>query len=199
MDAETGSEQSNAISSPSRFAIYMVYFIEFIRIALTTAGYGISYYYFVDSHFTKSETTMASKVAESVRWLQLGLSAGLSAPCALEGIFFAEAAAREKGYDRGFDYATGRNPYATQSTLWFLVSFIIGLITFFVYPRETPAQLVLILLQLLFFTLSAFNHCYEALVHGNWVCENTMRPILSFTMIMGAVPMVYEAFFGEPL
>lgn len=38
-------------------------------------------------HFTKSETTMASKVAESVRWLQLGLSAGLSAPCALEGGF----------------------------------------------------------------------------------------------------------------
>ena len=90
-------------------------------------------------------------------------------------------------YDRGFDFSTGRNPYATQSTLWFASSCIVGVVAFFVYPRECSPQIVLATLQLLFFLMSALNHAYETVSHGNWLWQNMNRVLLSLAMVAGAV------------
>ncbi|CAE7474356.1 unnamed protein product [Symbiodinium sp. CCMP2456] len=149
---------------------------EFSRIALAIAGYAVAYIYSAQGHDE-----------DAARLLQLGLSVALSGTCALEGICFYETAARQKGYDRGFDFSAGRNPYATQSTLWFASSCIVGVVAFFAYPRESSAQIVLATLQLLFFLMSALNHVYETVSHGNWRWQNVNRPLLSVAMVAGAV------------
>ena len=74
-----------------------------------------------------------------------------------------------------------------QSTLWFASSCIVGVVAFFVYPRESSPQIVLATLQLLFFLMSALNHAYETVSHGNWRWQNVNRPLLSAAMVAGAV------------
>jgi len=184
MELESGSAQSKSTSTPQerRGSVVMVHAIEFSRIALAMAGYAVAYVYSSQGH-----------VEDAARVLQLGLAVALSGTCALEGICFYETAARQKGYDRGFDFSTGRNPYAAQSTLWFASSCIVGVVAFFVYPRETSPQIVLATLQLLFFLMSALNHAYETVSHGNWCWQNVNRPLLSAAMVAGAVPILLKA------
>ncbi|CAE7636913.1 unnamed protein product, partial [Symbiodinium sp. KB8] len=177
MELESGSAQSKSTSAPQerRGSVVMVRVIEFSRIALAIAGYAVAYVYSAQGH-----------VEDAARLLQLGLSVALSGTCALEGICFYETAARQKGYDRGFDFSTGRNPYATQSTLWFASSCIVGVVAFFVYHRESSPQIALATLQLLFFLMSALNHAYETVAHGSWRWQNVNRPLLSVAMVAGA-------------
>ncbi|CAE7726816.1 unnamed protein product, partial [Symbiodinium pilosum] len=177
IELESGSAQSKSTSAPQERhgSVVMVHVIEFSRIALAMAGCAVAYAYSTQGH-----------VEDAARLLQLGLSVALSGTCALEGICFYETAARQKGYDRGFDFSNGRNPYATQSTLWFAASCLVGVVAFFVYPRNPSAQIVLATLQLLFFLMSALNHAYEAVSHGNWRWQNVSRPLLSVAMVAGA-------------
>ncbi|CAE7474340.1 unnamed protein product [Symbiodinium sp. CCMP2456] len=182
VDLESGSTQTTSTwTSEHRGSVVMVRVIEFSRIALAIAGYAVAYYFSI--HGSRED---------AARFLQLALSVALSGTCALEGACFYETAARQKGYDRGFDFSTGRNPYATQSTLWFASSCIVGVVAFFAYPRESSAQIVLATLQLLFFIMSALNHGYETVAHGNWRWQNMNRPLLSLAMVAGAVPILLK-------
>ncbi|CAE7249271.1 irc3 [Symbiodinium microadriaticum] len=182
VDLESGSSQtSSTCTSEHCGSIVMVRAIEISRIALTAAGYTVAYFFSI--HGSREDAT---------RFLQLALSVALSGTCALEGACFYETAARQKGYDRGFDFSTGRNPYATQSTLWFASSCIVGVVAFFVYSRESSPQIVLATLQLSFFLMSALNHWYETVAHGNWHWQNMARPVLSLAMVTGAVPILMK-------
>lgn len=184
MDLENGSDSSEISASAARSPIvgaHRVYFIEMLRIVLTCAGYAIAYHFYFQDHFVAS-----------VRWLQVSLTSGLCGTSVIEGIWCYEAAGRLKGYDESFNYEKGRNPYQTQNTLWFAASFFVGCATFCAYAKMAPPQVVIVVLQLVFFSLSAINHSYEAVVNGKWQWQNINRPIFSLSMIAGAVPILIK-------
>lgn len=184
MDLESGSQSSSASeSSPKVEGTCTVRVIEIFRILLCCAGYALAYHYYSQKHYVAA-----------VRWLQMALSGALCGTAVVEGIWFYEAAGRLKGYHQGFDYSVGRNPYQTQNTVWFATSLVISCATFCAYSDVAPPQIVMVGLQLLFFTLSAMNHTYEAVAHGNCRWQNINRPIFSLLMLAGALPILNEAF-----
>lgn len=186
MDLESGSQSSSSASESSPQKVdgtCMVRVIEIFRILLCCAGYAWAYHYYSQKHFVTA-----------VRWLQVALSHALCGTAVVEGIWFYEAAGRLKGYHQGFDYSVGRNPYQTQNTLWFATSLVISCATFCAYSDLAPPQIAMGGLQLLFFTLSAMNHTYEAVAHGNCHWQNINRPILSLLLLAGALPILSKAF-----
>ena len=122
--------------------------------------------------------------------LVLTLGIGMCGTCAFESLFLSKATAREKGYDLGEEQVS---PYQIQNAMWFVSgTFMAGFVYWF-YPTSKPAGATYVLLILIFFGLSALNHGYQAIRHGNLTWQNLNRPFLFVTLIAASVPVIAQS------
>ena len=150
--------------------------IEMIRIATMMAGF----YWIYDRQALGLEV-------EALRFLVLTLALSLCGTCALEGVFFSESSAREKGYRVEGER---KSPYQVQNLAWFLAATATGVWLFEVDSQDPAALLGYAVFVLLFFGLSALNHGYQAIRFGNLTWQNVNRPVLFGVLIVAAVPVI---------
>ena len=153
--------------------------LEGIRIFGTAIGFYLVY----DAYDAKDMT-------DAIRLLTLTLGLGMCGTCAIESLFFAKATAREKGYDLGDDRIS---PYQRQNALWFVAGTITAVFLALTYPASKPAHVGYVILISTFFGLSAINHAYETVRHGNMTWQNLNRPFLFATLIAAAAPVIMKA------
>ena len=99
--------------------------------------------------------------------------AGLSA---VEGLFFSDHAAVEKGFEQGSNYQR-------QNAFWFLSTAITSLVIFFAGWNEY-ANLSLVLVFCTFLILSAANHAYSMIADKNIRWQNVIRPFLTVLLTL---------------
>ena len=124
----------------------------------------------------------------SIKILTLTFAIAMCGTLAFEGIFLAKAAAREKGYDQVSSAMI--DPYQLQNTMWFLAATIAGVVWAAWFPDAIEAFLLYVVLICGFFALSALNHAWQAIGHGNRTWQNLSRPFLSLAMVGGSVPII---------
>lgn len=135
----------------------MIKVLEILRWEMVIAGYVIAYVF-------HNETPQGILHVMSP-WI-IGGIAGLSG---IEGLFFADKAAKEKGFE------TGSN-YQRQNAFWFITVTAVALLVYFA-NWGVKADLTITLVFLVFLTLSAGNHLYQAVANHNTKWNNLIRPI----------------------
>jgi len=155
----------------------LVKFVELVRILGVALGFYLSY----------AARDVPTSPA-SIRLLALTIAIAMCGTLSLEGIFLAKAAAREKGYDQVNDLMV--DPYQLQNTMWFVAASVTGIAWTAWFPDATEAFLLYVVLICCFFVLSAMNHAWQAIVHGNKTWQNLSRPFLSLAMVVGSVPLI---------
>ncbi|OFY51697.1 MAG: hypothetical protein A2W85_08575 [Bacteroidetes bacterium GWF2_41_31] len=88
---------------------------------------------------------------------------------AVEGLFFGKDAARAKGYG-------ANSAYQIQTALFFLSITFMSIWLYFVH-WGVWSEITLLFTFLLSLLLSAINHTYQAIAHGNYTWNNLIRPI----------------------
>ena len=104
-------------------------------------------------------------------WI-IGSIAGLTG---IEGIFFAKAAAKEKGFEYGSNYQR-------QSAFAFIAIATISLLIYFA-GWDIQANITIVLTFLLFLTLSAINHTFSIFAEHNLKWQNMIRPIFTIALL----------------
>ena len=155
----------------------LVKLVEAVRILGTAVGFVLAY-----------DAWGEPASVEPIRMLALTLAIPMCGTCALEGLFLTRATAREKGYASAGDDSI--NPYQIQNTMWFLSAALVGLAWVLFVPEATQAFVLYVLLILGFFLLSAINHAWQAIAHGNRTWQNLDRPFLAAAMIGGSLPII---------
>lgn len=155
----------------------LVRLVEFIRIFGTALGFYLAY---VALGVPSSPT--------SIRILALTFAIAMCGTLAFEGTFLAKATAREKGYDQLNSAMI--DPYQLQNTMWFLAATVVGVAWAAWFPDAAEAFLLYVVLICSFFVLSALNHAWQAIEHGNRTWQNLSRPFLSLAMVVGSVPII---------
>lgn len=155
----------------------LVKLVEFVRIFGAAMGFYLVY-----------ASLEASSSPTSIRTLALTFAIPMCGTLAAEGMFLAKATAREKGYDHVGNEMI--DPYQIQNTMWFLAATIAGVVWFVWFPDATMAFLLYVVFICCFFVLSALNHAWQAIVHGNRTWQNLSRPFLSLAMVAGSVPVI---------
>ena len=158
----------------------LVKLVEVVRILGTGVGFVLAYGFWGDP-----------TPAESIRILALTLALPMCGTCALEGLFLSRATAREKGYASKGEPAI--NPYQIQNAMWFLAATLVGLGWGLFSPDATRAFVLYVVLILGFFLLSAINHSWQAIAHGNRTWQNLDRPFLAAAMVGGSLPIILSA------
>ncbi len=143
-------------------------------------GTAIGFYFVYDAYGVNDFT-------EALMRLVLTLGIGLCGTCAVESLFLSKATAKEKGYDQGDDSV---NPYQTQNAMWFVAGTFMAVFVYLVYPNSNPAGVTYLLLIVIFFGLSAVNHAYQAISHGNLTWQNLNRPFLFAGLIAASIPVL---------
>ncbi len=98
----------------------------------------------------------------------IGSVAGLSG---IEGLFFSEKAAQEKGFEKGSNYQR-------QNAFWFLSIAVIAILTY-ISGWNAYANIALVFVFCLFLILSAINHTYTIFSEENRTWQNVIRPVLT--------------------
>ena len=109
----------------------------------------------------------------------------MSGTVALESLFLGEVGAEKIGYqpNRAYQIQSGLNNLATALT---------ALLVFFLdWGRYADASVVVVML--LFFTLSAANHTATALRDHNWKPVNLMRPVMVLLLLGILLPPMIQA------
>ncbi len=136
--------------------------LEITRIVGAIAGYFVAY-------FTTDDPAQMIKIL--TLWMILFI-AGLSG---IEGLFFPNQAAREKGYE------TGSN-YQRQTAFFFLALAIMAVVVYFM-KWGVFAELSLSFTFLLFLLMSTINHAYQAIAKKNFKWNNVIRPFQTLFLI----------------
>lgn len=97
-------------------------------------------------------STVGSNAQDRLGILQVCLVTAIAGLTAMEGLFFADGAAQLSGYGAG-------NPYQRQSAMNNLALTVVSLVVFFA-GWGVYAALAVMLVLLVFLTLSAINHAY---------------------------------------
>ena len=147
----------------------LVKIVEAMRIISTAVGFSLAY-----------KALEHPPTDQAIRTLTLTYAISLCGTCAFEGLFLAKATAKEKGYDHGQEVRV--NPYHRQNTMWFLSASIVGVAWASNSTTTVNASLLYITLTGGFFILSAINHAWEAIAHGNSTWQNLNRPFLLLAM-----------------
>ncbi|MCP4001351.1 MAG: hypothetical protein GY727_10620 [Gammaproteobacteria bacterium] len=153
---------------------------EWLRIGGIAAGF----FFIYDTYDTHS----TDNAIEAARFLTLVVGLALCGTCAIEGFFFPQASAHEKGFDIG---AGRSNPYHRQNTLWFFSAAVMSVIVFVWYPDSPSANATYLLFVNLFLGLSAINHALEAIGNHNLTWQNLNRPFLFIALIAATVPILH--------
>lgn len=152
--------------------------IEFLRIAGAT--FGVFWAYNVGM---ETSTPHESVLHIITPWLIVSI-AGTSA---IEGLFFGEQTAAEKGF-------VNDGNYAYQSRIGLLSYAVISLLVYF-ENWGSKAELTIILTFMFFMLFSALNHAYQAVVKKNYHWQNLNRPFLTILLIMAIWHPVYNLLF----
>lgn len=155
----------------------LVKLVEVIRILGVVLGFFLAY-----------AALGAQSSPISIRVLALTFAIAMCGTLAVEGIFLAKAAAREKGFDQVGSAMI--DPYQRQNTMWFLAATLAGVAWAVWFPDAIEAFLLYVVLICSFFVLSALNHAWQAIEHGNRTWQNISRPFLSLALVAGSVPIV---------
>ena len=116
-------------------------------------------------------------------WVVISL-AGLSG---VESVFLGRAASELSGY--------ARSPYQRQSGMNNLaLALVAAAVTWFQWG--TWAEITVMSVLLVFLVFSAANHAYSALTEGNRNPRNLLRPVLTLTLVVLAVPFMIRAAQG---
>ena len=70
---------------------------------------------------------------------------------------------------------------------------VASVVVFAGYPTSRPASVTYLVLVTLFFGLSALNHAYQAIRHGNLTWQNLNRPFLFAALVAATVPILLSA------
>lgn len=132
--------------------------LEALRIAGTFLGVFLAYYY-GDS---------PEEVLRIMTPWFVGSIAGLSA---IEGLFFGDKAAKEKGFE-------GRSNYQRQNAFWFLAVAVTSLAAFIAH-WDAYANVAVVSVFCLFLILSAANHTWSMIAERNTKWQNVIRPVLT--------------------
>lgn len=97
----------------------------------------------------------------------------------IEGLFFGEKAALEKGYETGSNYQ--------KQSAFALLSYAVGAIVVYIANWGIKAELTILFVFFFFFTLSAINHGLEAIRHKNYKWQNINRPFLLVLLLTGFI------------
>ena len=111
---------------------------------------------------------------------------GVSGISGLEGLFFAKASAKLKGFE------TGSN-YQRQSAIALLSYAVISVIVYLL-KWGIKSELTILFVFLFFFFFSAINHGVSAIKDKNYKWQNINRPVITFLLIVGIIYPVIKAF-----
>lgn len=103
----------------------------------------------------------------------------------LEGLFFGDAAAEAKGFEKGSNYQK-------QSAIALLSYAVVALVVFF-YGWGIKSELTILFAFMFFFTFSAINHGIDAIKRKNYKWANINRPFLTLMLIAGLIVPVLGA------
>lgn len=145
--------------------------LEFLRNSCAGVGFYLAYI-----HYFKKEYPAALHV------LILLVVIPLSGLTGLESVLFSNAAAKAKGRDIG-------NPYQIQSGLNNLAIAITAMIVWY-FQWGIFANLTVLFVMLIFFSLSAINHAVEFFIQGNKKIIHLMRLILSLFLVLASLPII---------
>lgn len=107
----------------------------------------------------------------------------LSGTVAFGLLFLGESASERIGYapDRAFQIQSGLNNLAVVTAFALVLLF----------KWNIYAHLALLLVVLVFFTLSSINHTRSWLIGGNRKTANIIRPFVTLLLIAGTIPAVW--------
>jgi hypothetical protein len=103
----------------------------------------------------------------------------------IEGVFFAEGAAKSSGYGTGSAYQrqSGMNNLAVA----------LAAILVYVLKWGFYAEAALILVVLLFFSMSGLNHLYSAIKENNKITRSYIRPIMTLLLDIAVLIFLIRA------
>ena len=134
----------------------VVKLFEITRIIAVVIGFFLAYFY---------GGTAEDIIHILLPWLIVPIM-GFSA---VEGLFFGKDAARAKGYG-------ANSAYQIQTALFFLSITFMSIWLYFA-NWGVWSEITLLFTFLLSLLLSAINHTYQAIAHGNYAWNNLIRPI----------------------
>jgi len=146
--------------------------LEILRWVCIIAGFNLAYFLGKDS---------ADQLHIIMPWLVIPL-AGLTG---IESVFFGKTASELSGY--------GYNPaYQRQSGLNNIAMAITAIIVS-LFGWGTYAEAAVLMILLIFLTLSACNHTYSAIKDKNYKLKNLLRPIMTILLLSFTVPFIIRA------
>ncbi len=148
--------------------------LEVLRIAGACLGVFLAYYY---------GRTPEEVLRIMTPWL-IGSIAGCSA---IDGLFFGNEAAAEKGFEQG-------SHYQRQNGFWFLAVAVTALVIFYA-GWNAYANIALVFVFCLFLILSAANHTWSLIVEKNTSWQNAIRPLLTVLFTLAFVHPVTAILF----
>jgi hypothetical protein len=139
------------------------------------AGFG---FYFAYVHYAQNEYVVALHILIIFVVIPLAGFTGLGS------VLFSDAAAKAKGREVGSAYQiqSGMNNLAVAITAIIILYFKWG-----VY-----AELSVLFVSLIFFSLSAINHAVEFFKQGNKKIIHLMRPIFSLLLVLASLPIIMK-------
>lgn len=142
--------------------------LDFLRIALVAA----SFYFGYDAGFEDVYNPEAQLhlMIPAVIFAVAGISS-------IEGLFFAENAAKIKGYEQGSNYQ--------KQSAFAMLSITITSILIYFLNWGIKSELTILFAFLIFFSFSAANHAYDAIKRKNYKWQNMNRPFITLLLLAG--------------
>lgn len=145
--------------------------MEFVRIA----GVGLAFYLGYAAGYAEEVYNPSAQLHVMIPLCILFI-AGFSS---VEGIFFGRQAAEAKGYEQGSNYQL-------QSAFALLAVTLTSIMVWWL-DWGIRAELTIFTVFILFFTLSAVNHGWQAVKHHNYKFANINRPFLVLLLMSGFI------------
>lgn len=146
--------------------------LEIVRWLCIIVGFNLAYFLGQDP---------AGQLHIIMPWLVIPL-AGLTG---IESVWLGKAASELSGY--------GYNPaYQRQSGLNNIAVAITAIIVL-LFGWGTYAEATVLMIVLIFLTLSACNHAYSAIKDKNYALKNLLRPLMTALLLAFTVPFIIRA------
>jgi len=147
-----------------------------LEIAQTSfVGFG---FYFAYLYYYQNKYIIALRILIIFAVIPLTGLTGLSS------ILFSDTVAKAKGWHAG-------SPYQIQSGMNNLSVAITAIIVLY-FNWGIYSELSLLIVSLIFFSLSAINHAVEFLKQENKKIIHLMRPIFSFFLVLASLPIMIK-------
>ncbi len=146
--------------------------LEIVRWTCIVAGFNLAYF-------------LGQNPAEQLHIIMPWVVIPLAGLTGIESVFLGKTASELSGY--------GYNPeYQRQSGLNNIAVAITAIIVF-LFGWGTYAEAAVLMILLIFLTLSACNHAYSAIKDKNYKIKNLLRPIMTALLLAFTMPFIIRA------